>query len=118
MSAYLMSATDTAILAVYCVDKKLCRDIKTAGRILRGANNAALKSRYGDKPVSLRNFDADIAAGRDQLAEWAENNNPLKNPSIEANIMQLAREFQYQCCEGDFANHPGYALISKIISSI
>lgn len=117
MSAYLMSSLETAILATYCEDKGFCKDSKTAGRILRSANNAALKSRYGDKPVSLRNFDADILEARAERANWAESN-PLKGPDNSARMLQLTREFQYQCAEGDFANHPGYSLITRIIASI
>jgi hypothetical protein len=107
MSAYLMTQNDTLILGAACRQLGLSSSIVDAARSLRKANNQALKSRYGDKPVYLRLLSMSVV-----------------NAQIDASVLStreligLAERFHYQCAEGDCDPREGYQLIVTLVGAL
>jgi hypothetical protein len=119
MSAYLMDQQDTAILAVYAETVGLAKSAAAAATLLRSANNAALKSQYGDKLVRLsKGIIDDIAEARNMLTEGITVAGIHDEKLTTGHVLILARQFKYQCEEGDCDPRPGYKLIVAIVNNL
>lgn len=109
MSAFLCSEKHVHALVLFAKDHGLIANTPkaqcAAATSLRRLNNAALKARYGDRPVSLKHSPAEIFAA----CEWL-------GAHSAAAIAAIARCFQYQCAEGDCEAHKDWPLLQRIVA--
>ena len=109
MSAFLCSEKHVHALVLFAKDHGLIAGTPqaqcAAATSLRRLNNAALKARYGDRPVGLKHSPAEIFAAR----EWLETHSA-------AAIAAIARCFQHQCAEGGCEAHKDWPLLQRIVA--
>lgn len=116
MSTYLMSQADTALLAAYAESKGYVKNAHYAMSMLRSANNAALVARYGAQVTPLQGVHLSIKNAREALERGITVGGVYSPDLTVSHIKQLAREFIYQCSEGDVMDtHPGAKILTNIM---